>query len=192
MQKQIWKSSFEKLKSTKWIAIMGLLLALRVVVSRFSLPVAESLNISFSFLFVGLSGAILGPSAGIVFAIVEDLVEFALFNSQYGFFAGYTLSAALGILCYALCLYDQKITVSKIVLAKFLSTYPVTVCLGSYWRYLMLGSKGYWVYFTQSLIKNTIMFPIQIILFIILFNVLLPYLSSRRYLKPQKAPIPLY
>lgn len=191
MKKEMWKSSFAKLKSTKWLAVMGILLALRVVVSRFSIPVAENLNVGLSFILVAFSGMLLGPAAGMIFGAVEDIVEFIVFPSGYGFFAGYTLSAALGVLCYALFLYDQKISIVKIILAKALASYPVSVFLGSFWTWLLLGkSKAYLFYMYKSLIKNSIMFPIQIIVLVLLFNALIPYLSRHGFMKAQKKPLP--
>lgn len=193
MKAEMWKSSFAKLKSTRWLALMGIFLALRVVVSRFSIPVAESLNVSFSFILVAFSGMLFGPAAGMIFGAVEDLIEFFVFPSGYGFFAGYTLSAALGVLCYALFLYDQKVSVVKIILAKAMATYPVSVLLGSCWRWLLLGkSKAFLVYMVQSLIKNSILFPFQIIILVVLFNVMIPYLSRHGYMKAQTKPLPLY
>lgn len=190
MKIEMWKSSFAKLKSTKWLALMGIFLALRVIVSRFSIPVAESLNVGFSFILVAFSGMLFGPAAGMIFGAVEDIVEFIVFPSGYGFFAGYTLSAALGVLCYAIFLYDQKVSIVKIILAKALATYPVSVLLGSLWRWMLLGqSKAYLVYTYQSFIKNTIMFPFQIIILVLLFNLMIPYLSRHGFMKPQKKPL---
>jgi ECF transporter S component (folate family) len=191
MKAEMWKSSMAKFRSTKWLTLMAIFLALRVVVSRFSIPVAESLNIGLSFILVAFAGMLFGPAAGMIFGAVEDLVEFIVFPSGYGFFAGYTLSAALGILCYALFLYDQKISIVKIIAAKALATYPVSVLLGSYWRWLLLGkSKAFMVYMVQSLIKNSILFPLQVVILVILFNLLIPYLSRHGFMKAQKKPLP--
>ncbi len=189
--KNKWKSSSQKLRSTKWLAIMAIFLALRIVVSQFSIPVGVNLTMSFSFALVALSGMLFGPCAGMVFAAIEDIIEFMLFPSGYGFFAGYTLSAMLGILCYALFFYDQKVTVIKIVIAKFLSSFFVNVCIGSLWTYILLGkSKAYLYYFGRSLIKNTTLFPIEVIVIILLFNVLIPFLSKRKLIQNQSVPIP--
>lgn len=189
--KEIWKSSALKLKSIKWLAIMAIFLALRIVVAQFSITVATNLTISFSFILVALSGMLFGPVAGMVFAFTEDILQFLLFPSGYGFFFGYTLSAMLGVLCYALFLYGQRITILKILFAKILSSYVVNVLIGSYWTYLMVGSKGYWAYAAVSFYKNTILFPIQIILIIIIINFLLPFFSKKKYITPaQQRPIP--
>lgn len=190
--KEYWKSSAEKLRSVKWLAFMAIFLAIRIIVSRFSVPVAENLNISLSFIPVALSGMLFGPVAGMVFAFVEDLLEFLLFPSGYGFFFGYTLSAMLGVLSYALFMYGQRITVFKIIAAKLVSSYLINVLIGSYWNYLLLGgSKAYLYYAGVSFYKNTILFPVQVIGIVLTVNLLLPFLCRRKYVKPaQKTPIP--
>lgn len=186
----IWKSSKEKLHSTKWLALMAFFLALRIICSRFSVPVGVNLNVSLSFVLVALSGALFGPVAGSVFAFAEDILEFMLFPSPYGFFAGYTLSAVLGILCYAFFFYEKKITILNILLAKLLSSYAVNVCIGSFWNWIITGkSKAYLYYATKSYIKNTTLFPIQVVLLVLVFNLLIPFLSRKQLIKTQSVPV---
>lgn len=190
--KENWKSSAAKLRSTRWLAVMALFLAIRIIASRFRIPVAENLDISLSFIPVALSGMLFGPAAGMAFAFVEDILEFLLFPSGYGFFFGYTLSAMLGVLSYALFLYGQRITIVKVIIAKLISTYLVSVLLGSFWNYILIGgSKAYLAYAGVSFVKNTATFPFQVIAILLVINILLPYLSRRRYITPaQKSPVP--
>ena len=183
-KKEFWKSSMEKMRSTRWLAVMAVFLCLRIVVSRFSIPVSANLNISLSFILVALEGVLFGPTAGIVFAFTEDILEFLLFPSPYGFFFGYTISAMLGVLTYALFLYNQRITVIKIIGAKLISSYAINVLLGSFWTYLLVGSSFY---------KNTILFPIQIIGILLVINLMLPFFTKKKYVTTgQKAPIPFF
>lgn len=191
MKIEHWKSSLSKLKSTKWLALMALMLALRIVVSRFSIPVGVNLNVSLSFVLVAISGMMFGPTAALVFAAAEDILEFILFPSGYGFFAGYTLSAMLGALTYALFLYDQRITVLKIVISKFITSFAINVVIGSCWTWILTGkSQAYLYYAGRSLIKNGVLFPIQIVILVLLLNLLIPFLSRKKLIQSQKAPIP--
>ncbi len=189
--KEKWKSSAQKFKDVKWLALMAIFLALRIIVSRFSIPVGINLTMSFSFALVALCGMLFGPCAGMLFAAMEDIIEFMLFPSNYGFFIGYTLSAMLGILCYSLFFYEQRVTVLKIILAKFLSSFFVNVCIGSLWTYILLGkSKAYLFYAGRSLVKNATLFPIEVAVIVVLFNVLIPMLSRRKLITSQSVPIP--
>ncbi len=175
MRKEMWKSSAEKLKSVRWLAVMAIFLALRIVVSRFSIPVGVNLYFSFDFLINAICGMVLGPTAGIVFAVVEDILSYMLFPDGWGFF---------------LCMYDQKQSVLKIAIAKAVSSFGVNVLLGSYWTFVLTGgSKAYLYYAGKSLFKNAVLYPFQVLAIVLLVNVLMPYLSRNHFIKTQKAPM---
>jgi hypothetical protein len=107
------------------------------------------------------------------------------------FFFGYTVSAMAGILVYALFFYRKQITVLRIAGARFCVNYFVNVLMGSLWSAMMYG-KGYIYYFSKSIVKNTLLLPIEIILMIIVFNLMIPQMESRKLIIPQKQrPVPL-
>jgi hypothetical protein len=54
----------------------------------------------------------------------------------------------------------------------------------------MMMSKGYIYYATQSLIKNSILLPFEIIALIALFNMIIPTLQRQKLIIPQD-PLPL-
>lgn len=178
MCESIWKSSAEKLKSTRYLAIMAAMIAMKTVVSFWYIPVGENLHIGLSFLLVALEAAILGPCAGMISGFVTDLVSFMIAPSG-PFFFGYTLTAMLGSLIYSLFFYHHPITLKRITLAKISTNYLVNVLLGSLWS-AMLYSKGYYYYFVKSLIKNTILLPFEIAALFALFKLLMPYLKKKK------------
>jgi len=187
--KDYWKSSAEKLKSTKYLALIGLFIACKVIASFISIRVSENLYVSISFLFTSVEGAIIGPVAGMVSGAVTDVVGYMVNSRGYSFFPGYTLSAMLGLFVYAIFLYRQKITIVRIAAAKAIVNYGVNVLLGSVWSAMMM-SKGYIFYATQSLIKNSILLPFEIIALVALFNVLIPTLVRQKLIIPQD-PLPV-
>ena len=132
---------------------------------------------------------IIGPIAALVSAFVTDIVSFMLDSKGYAFFAGYTLSEMLGSFIYALFFYLSRIHIVKIISAKTIVNYLVNVTIGSIWS-MMIMSKGYFYYFTQSIIKNTILLPIEIIMLVLLFNLLLPILERKKLIISQdKLPL---
>ncbi|MDO4415885.1 MAG: folate family ECF transporter S component [Erysipelotrichaceae bacterium] len=187
--KEYWKSSAVKLKNTRYLTIIGLFIACKVAASFVSIRVSENLYVSISFLFTSVEGAIIGPVASLVSGAVTDVVGYMINSRGYSFFPGYTLSAMLGVTIYALFLYRRKITILKLALAKTINNYCVNVALGSLWSAMMM-SKGYIFYATQSLIKNSILLPFEIIALVALFNMLIPTLQ-RQKLIIQQDPLPL-
>ena len=58
--KEYWVSSFEKLKDVKYLTIMALFIALKVMAEVFfDIKVAENLFISLSFIFASVEACII-------------------------------------------------------------------------------------------------------------------------------------
>ncbi len=183
-----FQSSRRLLKNTHYLAYMAIFIALKVVTSTTAIPVAENLKVGIGFVIVAIEASILGPVAGPISAAITDIVGFAMFPDG-PFFAGYTLTAVLGSMIYSLFLYKKEITVLRITFAKVLNNYLVNVLLGSLWSSMLYG-KAYYVYFLRSLTKNTILLPLEIILLVIVFNVLIPLLKKRDLIpSSQKTPV---
>lgn len=190
MKLKDWKTSAKNLKSVRYLALMAAFIALKIILSATYIPVSENLRIGISFLVVALEASIVGPVAGMVSGAVTDVLSFIIFPNG-PFFPGYTLTAMMGELFYALLLYNREITVVRIVIAKILNNYIVNVGLGSLWSSMLYGN-AYVVYFARSIIKNTIMLPIEVILLVVLFNLLGKILVRKNFLSSEnRFPLPI-
>ena len=188
-KKEFWISSANKLKDVKYLALIALFIALKTMVGSLFIPVSENLGIYLTFLVVAIESAIIGPVGALLSGFITDLVHFMLFPTG-PFFLGYTLSEMLGGLIFALFLYNQKITIAKLAIARFIINYFVNVGLGSLWSSI-LYEKAYLFYAGTSLIKNTIMLPIEVILLVLLFNLLIPFLKNKNLISSENTtPIP--
>ena len=186
--KEYWKSSASKLKDIHYIALMAAFIAMKIIVGNIYIPFAQNLRVGINFSLVGVEASILGPAAGMVSAAVTDLLGFAIFPSG-PFFAGYTLTAVCGSLIYGLLFYRKKITVLRITIAKALNNYLVNVLLGSLWS-AILYDKAFVVYAATSLIKNTVLLPVEIALLVLVFNLLAPILIRKHLISdPGKLPL---
>lgn len=187
--KELWLKSASNLKNTKYLALMAIFIALRIVVSTMFIPVAENLRIGISFLVTSVEGAIIGPAAGLVSGALSDLIGFMLFPTG-PFFIGYTITAMCGSLIWGLFLYERKITVLRLAAAKFIINYFVNVLLGSTWS-AILYSKGFIYYAANSLIKNTVLLPLEIILLVVVFSAVIPFLKKRKLIiQENTVPVP--
>ena len=189
--KDYWKSSADKLRQPRYLALIALFIAVKSVAGMFRIPVGENLNIILTFVFVSTEACIIGPAAGLVSGMVTDLVGFMMFPGG-PFFFGYTLTAMLGSLVYALFLYRRRVTVLRLALAKAVCNYFINVLLGSLWS-AMLYSKGYVYYATASLLKNTLLLPFEIIILVLVFNLIVPVLQNRKLIgRETEVPLRLY
>ena len=74
--KEYWQSSAEKLKSVRYLSIMGMMIALKICLSVVYFPVGENLHISITFIIVAIESSILGPVSGMVSGAITDIVSF--------------------------------------------------------------------------------------------------------------------
>ena len=176
--KKYWNSTFAKLKSTHYLTIMAMMIALKVILSSFYIPIGENLHITITFILVAIEASILGPGAGMLSGAITDIVSFMLFPDG-AFFIGYVLTSMLGELVYGLFFYQKEVTLKNIIPAKIVINYFVNVCVGSLWSY-MLYSKGYLYYFTKSIIKNTTLLPIEILILWVSFKVIKPIIQKNK------------
>ncbi|MBR5390304.1 MAG: folate family ECF transporter S component, partial [Clostridia bacterium] len=105
-----WQEAAAMLHNPRVLAVAALFLALCIAISSVFIPLPNNLRIYFTFVPKALCAAICGPIAALVFGFADDLLGFMIHPSG-AFFFGYTLSAMLGMLYYALGLYRAKITV---------------------------------------------------------------------------------
>lgn len=185
--KDYWKSSALKLKDVRFLAFIAMMIALKIVVGFVRIPVSENLRITVTFIVIALEATIVGPVAGIVSAAVCDNLSFMLFPDG-AYFPGYTLTAMLGSLTYALLLYQKRISVVRLTIAKIINNYLINVLIGSLWSSMLYG-KAYIVYASTSFVKNTILLPIEVLLLVIIFNFLLVPMQKKQLVIQQDCPI---
>jgi len=182
--KSYWQQSLQDFKSLRMLTLAALLIALRLILKNFNIPIAEGMNIYFGYLLNALGAMIYGPVMAIATGFVADNLGFFLFPSQYGYFFGYTITAMAGSLIYALFFYRARVSVLRIALAKLSVNVFVNIMLGALWS-SMLYSKGYLYYLGRSVVKNVVMLPVEIILMTLFFQVMIPVLRQLKLIPPQ-------
>lgn len=167
-----WQTARAEVKNLRSLVFCALMVGMAIVLGLASIPVAVNLKISVSFLARALAAMVGGPILGVLYGIVEDVLGWVI-KQDGPFFPGYTLDTVLAVLTYALFFYRQKITLWRVIAAKFIATFPISVGLGCVWSQMLYG-KGYLYYAAKSLVKNTLYFPVQVVLMLIVFQALIP------------------
>jgi Protein of unknown function (DUF1393). len=179
-----WASAAAEFHNLKSLVFAGLTIALGTVLCSIYIPVGVNLRITFVFLVLVFGSMLFGPVVGLATGLTYDLISFLLFPSGV-FFPGYTLSTMLEFFIYGLFLYRSQISVLRIFLMKLIVDFAIHVGLGSLWSKILFG-KGYYYYFAKSIIKNTIMLPIEVIMIVILLQIFLPVLVRESLIPKQK------
>ena len=184
-----WRGAAKQYTALHIIAIVGMLIALNIAISSLFIPVGDNLRIKFDFLSRAVIGMVGGPLLALSSGALVDLLGYIVHPSG-AYFPGYTISAMLGSLVYALFFYRSKINIVRIVLAKLTVNAFVNVLLGSVWS-TMIGKHGYLYYISSSAVKNAIMLPIECMMLYALFSALMPVLARLKLVpKPEKKYIP--
>ncbi|EHZ9203939.1 folate family ECF transporter S component [Enterococcus faecalis] len=148
---------------TKSIALMGVLIAVVVVFSRFFAYETTFLKISFTFIPESLIGMIFGPFWAGIGTAVADVVGMLLFPKA-GYFPGFTLNAFLAGAIYGYFYYKKEMTWQRVILVTLLVTVLINIILTPLWLSLMYGvNLANFAWWVPRLIKTVIFFPIQVI-----------------------------
>lgn len=187
-----WRTAARELKDLRKLTFAALMIAMCIVLSHVpSVPLAGGAKVTWGFLARSVCAMVCGPVLGLVFGFTEDILSFFLTGGGgYPFFPGYTLTTMLGVLIYALFFYRAKVTVRRVFLAKLLTNIQ-NVVLGALWMAILSG-KAFYFTASASAVKNLIMLPVQTLILVLLFSVLLPVLYRAKLVswKPEKGRLP--
>lgn len=155
----------QKFSNTHRLVIMGLLVALSIILSRFLSISAWNLKIGFAFAPIALAGMLFGPiSAGIV-AAIADIIGATLFPLGQ-FFPGFTFTAFLTGILFGAFLY-KKADTKNIVLASLTTQIIGSLLLNTLWISMLYGTP-FWALMPTRILQTCVMIVFQIILIRIL------------------------
>lgn len=143
------------------IAVIGLMIAMKVVLTRFLAIETQFVRVSFTFIPTVLLAVMYGPWVGAFSGAFADLIGFFLFSRGFPFHPGFTISATLAPIIYGLILYRKPLTLKRLILACVLVTVLINVGLNSYWLYI-LYDQAFWAMLPVRLAQNAVTVVIEI------------------------------
>lgn len=174
-----WRLSFAELKSVKALVLAALFIALRIAIKfLIKIPVAENLNVFFTFTANALGSFLYGPVLGFISGCVCDTLSFIIkptgpYNPVFMFIEG------LSSFVFAIFLYRTKVTVLRLFLSKLVINVFCNILLTSYFLSLMYGN-GILFYMLNSVKKNLLLLPIETAILSMLFVVMLPIIKKAK------------
>ena len=181
--KEYWKSSLSHFYNVKSICMMGIFTALMTVVGGICslLPPIAGRTISLIFLFWPLLGILFGPIGASIVALIVDILMYFIFPTGYPFYLGYTLAEMLIAFVSGLVFYKSKISILKLVLFEGFVDIIVHVGIESFFMNDIMQwhlGEAFNTYLLNGLIKNLILWPIEVLILIGLLSALLPAFHS--------------
>ena len=181
-----WRGAAGEVKKLRTLAVSAIFLALSSAVASVFIPLPNNLRVYFTYGPKALCAAVIGPVSGLLFGLTGDLLGFVL-HPTGGFFPGYTLTSMMGMFLYGLGLYRKKITVRRLALTKLLVNLVCNAGLNVLWS-AILYEKAWIVYFTASLTKNLILWPVETVVLVLVFRLVGPLMERQGFLLPGSIP----
>lgn len=162
--KNMFLQSAKELKAVTTLAACAMFAALAMILNQVaSIDIGPYVRIGFSGIPNRLVDYLFGPVTGCLFSGILDVVKYFLKPSG-PFFFGFTFNAMLASFMYGCFYYRKKLTIKRVLAAKFIVMLTVNVLLNTLWLSMLYG-KGIMVLLPARALKNLIMWPIDSIIF---------------------------
>ena len=170
-----WKDAARCFKSPKMLAYAALIVALRVVVKMFKIPIVSGVSLSFDCYFNSLGSVVYGPLVGLMVGAVSDTLGCILFPSG-AYFPPFILVEMASSFIFALFFWKRKIGILRSVAAKFCVNFICNIIMTSVfikWQYANTPLIN-----AVRIVKSLVLFPLEGVLIVIIISAAMPVLRS--------------
>ena len=159
-----WMEAVQEFKRVSSITVAAMMMALNTLLGYFKIIlIPKILTISFASLAVGACALVCGPLLSGCMAAVADIIKYVV-RPDGAFFVGFTLNEFLVGFIYGLFFYKcTKITFIRCVVARFVIVFFINLFFTPLWLYILYGN-AFWAMVSARLLKNALMFPIDVAL----------------------------
>ena len=171
-----WRLAAGEFRSLRVLILAALLTALRIAIKSVKIPIAADLYITFGFLVNAVGSMVYGPVVAVLTSAVSDTVGALLFPTGT-YFLPFLLEEIAGGVIFALFYYRARITTTRVLLGRLAVTVVCNLILNPLfmmWYYALYIGKAYTFMTIPRLAKNIALFPVQTVLLVLLFRLLLP------------------
>lgn len=179
--KAYWRDAAAELRDTRMLVFAALMIALRVALKAYGIPIAADLKINIAFFVNAFGAMVFGPVVAIVAAAISDTLGCLLFPSGAYFFPFIFIEIA-GSLIFALFLYRARVTATRVILSRFCIDFFVNIVMNApiMWVYYkMVLGKSYVIFQLPRIIKNLALFPLESVLLTLFLTFMIPI--ARRF-----------
>ena len=178
------KTEKSKKISVRTIAIMSVMTALEVVLTRLLAFNTLGMKIGFGFVPVVAVAILYGPVCSAIVGGLGDLVGSLLFPVG-AYFPGFTLTAVITGAVWGLFLHGRtkKLFFLRTVIASLINNLGVGLLINSYWISALFSPKSYGACIVSRLPEYAIMIPLNLILIPIIARVCDKF-SEKKSAKP--------
>ena len=167
----LFTDSFRELKAVRTITTMAMLAAVAVILGFFSIEYGQFIRIGFSSIPNGIIDYLFGPVVGGIFHGALDIIK------------QLTLVVILAGILYGCFFYKKKLTIWRVLAAKFVVMLVCNVILTTLCLNVLYG-QAFMVLLPARALKNLIMWPIDSVIFFAITKALEQIGLFRMFQKP--------
>ncbi len=172
-----WVLAVREFSSLRLMIVASLLTAMRIAVKSLSIPIMPGLKITFGFIFNAAGSMIYGPVVAIATSAISDTLGALLLAPGEPYFFPYIFEEIAGGVLFALFYYRSKMSTLRVILGRFAVTVLVNFIINpfiTYYYHLLVIGGAYTFFSLPRIIKNLALFPVQSLVLVALFRLLLP------------------
>lgn len=158
---------------TKTVVLMGILIAMQIILSRFMSLAAWNFKVGFGFIPVVLAAMLLGPVKGGIVGAAADFIGAILFPIG-AYFPGFTLTAFLTGMIYGIFLHKKQ-SVINIIIAVGITEFILSLLLNSLWISMLYGAP-FLALLSTRILQCFVLAPVEFLTIGMLSKLLLPRL----------------
>lgn len=163
--------SYHEFKKVNTITCCAMFGAMSIILSYVaSIRVTPNLKIGLGALPNEMVDYLFGPVVGALFGGGMDIIKFML-KPDGGFMPGFTFNAMLAAFIYGIFLYKKPLSLTRMMIAKFIVAILCNIILGTYWLSTING-KGFLALLPGRMMKNLIQAPVDAVLFYVVAQAL--------------------
>lgn len=183
-----WRDAAMQLKDTRILCIAAILIAVRVALKMFQIPVGPVLNIQIGFFVNALSATVIGPVVAVIAAFISDTVGVLVAGDPW--IPAFAIVEIAGSFVFSVMLWRRKLTASRIILSRFFVVLVCNIILNPplLFTFYNSGGKGYETFLISAIVKNVALYPIEAILLVLFFGLMVPIMVRMAVIPSAQTP----
>ena len=174
-----WKAAFANVKDLKMLTFAAIIIAMRVAVKFFVIPVATGVDFSLDCYVNSIGSLVYGPVVGLLVGAVSDTLGYLLHPTGAYFFP-YIFVEMGSSFIFGLFLWRRKLSAPRILISKFTVNFICNIIMTSSIMKLqkfMIG-EAYSLINLVRIVKNLVLFPIEAMLITVILSAIIPAFKS--------------
>lgn len=178
--KDYWFDAAKQFSNVKIIAVAAIIIALRLAVKLFKIPLATDLFLTFDCYVNAVGSFIYGPLVGLAVGAVSDTIG-AIVMPTGAYFFPFIFVEMFSSFIFGLFLWKRPLTVVRTVMSKFTVNFVCNIIMNSIlmkWYYTFFGiDKVYPFINVARIVKSLVLFPLEGALIFAVLQAVLPALK---------------